>query len=194
MIKLCFLLVLFVALHSLLADFRVKDWFKIKLGSAFRFYRIAYNLLFLFLLVNIICSLRLVQQNDYLFQPTTAIHIMAIAIVVIGVVLMIISFSSFDISEFFGFSYLSNTHQVYEKLRIKGPYKYVRHPLYFATFVLFAGLFLLQPSLLNMGIVIFLYAYTYLGALLEEKKLEKIFGQDYTDYKKKVKMIIPFII
>ena len=193
MIILFVLLVLFGVLHSVLADLRVKEWFKGRMGEAFKFYRVAYNIFFAAMLGGIIYILAVTQQPVYVFNPTKTLQYGAIALVIIGTILMIVSFASFDLSEFIGFSYLGEREQKIEKLRIGGLYKYVRHPLYFAIFVLFAGLFLLHPTQMNLVAVGFMYFYTYVGATLEEKKLMQVFGADYVNYRKRVKMLIPFI-
>lgn len=78
------------------------------------------------------------------------------------------------------------------KLIIKGPYKYVRHPSY-------SGLLmeLLGASLAISNWISFILTFCFmLPALIyrikaEEKELLKQFGQDYIDYKRKTKMLIP---
>ncbi len=186
--------VVFGLLHSLLADLKVKAWFQGKLGKAFGFYRIAYNLLFVSLL-GVIAWLLITQTADTLLYTTSTIsNIVAGVIAVAGFGLMAASMAKFDMGEFLGWSYLNpQPNKQVETLRTDGLYKYVRHPLYFGTFAFVLGLFLLWPTAINLLSVVFLYVYTYIGALLEERKLEQIFGSNYTEYKKKVKMLVPYI-
>ena len=78
------------------------------------------------------------------------------------------------------------------RLIIKGPYKYVRHPSY-------SGLLmeLLGASLALFNWISFILIFCFMLPPLiyriktEEKELIKQFGQDYIDYKKKTKMLVP---
>ena len=78
------------------------------------------------------------------------------------------------------------------KLIIKGPYKYVRHPSY-------SGLLLelLGASLAVFNWISFTLTFCFMLPPLiyrvkaEEKELIKQFGQNYIDYKKKTKMLVP---
>ena len=91
--------------------------------------------------------------------------------------------------------YLSRTIEVQENQKVidTGLYKIVRHPMYFATLLLFLSMPLILGSVISF--VIFL-AYPFIIAKRiknEEEVLEKeLVG--YIDYKKKVKYkMIPFI-
>lgn len=74
-----------------------------------------------------------------------------------------------------------------------GVYKYVRHPAYLGTFLLSIGISLIFSSfygfLLMLG-VLFSYLYRINN---EERMLLKEFGDEYRDYKRRTKKIIPFI-
>jgi methanethiol S-methyltransferase len=77
------------------------------------------------------------------------------------------------------------------KLMMDGLHRFVRHPLYFATFLFIWGLFIILPylSLLICNLVVTIY--TLIGIRFEEAKLEKEFGESYKQYKARVPMIIP---
>ena len=76
---------------------------------------------------------------------------------------------------------------------IKGLNAYVRNPLYFGIIIFIFGYFIHQPTWMNFVSLIIIYAYLYIGTALEEKKLETVFGEEYRQYKKRVKMLIPFL-
>jgi len=74
-------------------------------------------------------------------------------------------------------------------LRIEGPYRYSRHPVYF-----FSIMFLLfRPAMDLFYLTVFLciVIYFYIGSFYEEKKLIKNFGKIYSRYKESVPRIFP---
>jgi protein-S-isoprenylcysteine O-methyltransferase Ste14 len=75
-----------------------------------------------------------------------------------------------------------------------GPYQWVRHPSYLGAFMAIVG----APVFLNAywAILVAFIAMTiayYLRIGVEEKMLSSYFGEQYLDYKKQTKRIIPFI-
>jgi len=74
-------------------------------------------------------------------------------------------------------------------LRIEGPYRYSRHPIYFfsITFLLFRPVM----DLFYLTFFICIVAYFYIGSYYEEKKLVRQFGEVYENYKKEVPRILP---
>jgi len=80
-----------------------------------------------------------------------------------------------------------------ETLVIQGPYKYVRHPLYFDVVLLMVGWWLLLDySFLLLSAIFLLLWFNYIVAPFEEKELKAIFGEQYERYSKEVPRIIPF--
>jgi protein-S-isoprenylcysteine O-methyltransferase Ste14 len=85
---------------------------------------------------------------------------------------------------------LTNDHQLVRT----GPYRWVRHPSYLGAFMAIVG----APVFLNAGwatliaVVSMTIAY-YLRIGVEEQMLSSYFGEQYLDYKKHTKRIIPFI-
>ena len=78
-----------------------------------------------------------------------------------------------------------------EKLVTEGVYSYVRHPQYAGLFLVTVGFLLQWPSitmLIMWPILMFSY---YRLALREEKDVEKIFGRQYEEYRKRVPAFIP---
>ena len=88
----------------------------------------------------------------------------------------------------------TNTTQT-QKLVIKGPYKYCRNPMTFGYYLMFLGIGFLINSLsyiilISSLVLILLIIYIKLD---EENKLEKRFGEDYLQYKRKTSFMIPWI-
>ncbi|MBS7649152.1 hypothetical protein KEJ17_05870 [Candidatus Bathyarchaeota archaeon] len=80
-----------------------------------------------------------------------------------------------------------------EPLIVKGPYRYVRHPLYLGVVLFVLGLFLvLDYSFLLVSAILLLLWFNFVVASFEEKELKAIFGEQYNQYSKEVPKIIPF--
>ena len=77
------------------------------------------------------------------------------------------------------------------RLVTEGVYSHVRHPQYSALFLITLGFLIQWPSfstLIMWPILIFAY---YRLALREEKEVEKEFGKEYEEYRRKVPAFIP---
>jgi len=80
-----------------------------------------------------------------------------------------------------------------ETLVVQGPYRHVRHPLYFDVVVLMIGWWLLLDySFLLLSAILLLLWFNFVVAPFEEKELKAIFGEQYERYSKEVPRIIPF--
>ena len=81
-----------------------------------------------------------------------------------------------------------------KKLVTSGPYCYTRNPMVFGAFMMYLGVSLYLNSIMDVICVTsFLVIMTVFLKFSEEKRLERDFGQEYTEYRKKVPMIFPFI-
>jgi protein-S-isoprenylcysteine O-methyltransferase Ste14 len=67
-------------------------------------------------------------------------------------------------------------------LIVRGPYQWVRHPIYFFQIVMLSGVALLLPTLLSLIILATHYVCARLKAWDEEKYLTKLHGEVYRDY------------
>lgn len=74
-----------------------------------------------------------------------------------------------------------------------GIYKYIRHPLYSSLIFLGAGCFLKNPSLLATSLFVVTAVFVYATARIEENENLLKFGVDYVFYRKKSKMLVPFL-
>lgn len=80
-----------------------------------------------------------------------------------------------------------------EPLVITGPYRYVRHPLYFGVVVLVLGWWLLLGyTFLLFSAIFLLLWYNFVLTPFEEKELKAVFGEQYEQYMKEVPRMIPF--
>lgn len=77
-------------------------------------------------------------------------------------------------------------------LALKGPYRWVRHPLYLFMIVMIWSF--PEPTLDRMLFNVLWSLWIIIGTLLEERDLVREFGEDYRRYQKTVPMIVPFKI
>lgn len=81
-----------------------------------------------------------------------------------------------------------------QELITKGPYSIIRHPIYAGVLLLFLGFTLSFSSILgSIFITIPLFIVFRKRLVLEEQLLTETFGDEYQDYKKKTKRLVPFI-
>ena len=67
----------------------------------------------------------------------------------------------------------------------------VRNPLYLSVLLIYIAFLLLSISLISIGFFIIIFLVYNRMVNYEEKKLEKIFGNEFLEYKKKVPKWIP---
>jgi protein-S-isoprenylcysteine O-methyltransferase Ste14 len=181
--------------HSLLASEKIKSWFKKIFGDLIAFYRLLYNLFGLF-------SLYLIYEFSPkphiiiydLPNPYDLIILVPQFLSLAGVIWVFkyICFREFlgldQIKRFLEKRYTTELDEEFT-LRIEGPYRYSRHPIYFfsITFLLFRPVM----DLFYLTFFICIVAYFYIGSYYEEKKLVRQFGEVYENYKKEVPGIFP---
>ncbi len=183
------LFALFGYIHSLLASIKIKVWIKKRFGELISFYRLLYNIFGL-------VSLYII----YLLSPKPHVTIYDLPNPY-DLIILIPQFLSFaglfwafryicfreflgidQIKRYFEKNYSTELDEEYT-LRIEGPYKYTRHPVYFfsITFLLFRPVM----DLFYLTFFVCIVAYFYIGSYYEEKKLVKQFGDIYKEYRKK---------
>lgn len=84
---------------------------------------------------------------------------------------------------------LLDDHQIIQS----GPYAFVRHPMYFGAWTFMFGLLLLYPTWMILILLVSMLASFSGRARREEIALAERFGDAWIDYKKRTKLIIPFI-
>ncbi len=184
--------------HTLLASLELKRILVRRLGKKIAFYRLFYNL---FATVEFFAILYVIPKIDItLYDLSFPYDIIVFGIQVLAFAGLVWTGLSFDWKEFLGITqvlrYFEGTYEIEDldekpEFRISGPFKYMRHPVYFFS-ILFIGA---RPSMDVTYFVLFLSstAYFIIGAYFEEKKLIKIFGETYIEYKKNVPFIFPKI-
>ncbi len=76
----------------------------------------------------------------------------------------------------------------------RGPYAYVRHPIYSGVLLMGIGTALHHGTLGGFVLVLLVFAVFWLRALEEERLLTEHFPTQYSDYRARVKALIPYLI
>jgi protein-S-isoprenylcysteine O-methyltransferase Ste14 len=89
--------------------------------------------------------------------------------------------------------YYSYGLQTPERITKNGIYKYVRHPCYFAMLLYGIGTPLIFSSFYGFLITLAFIPFVLYRMKIEETMLLRKFGDEYRDYMKRSKRLIPFI-
>jgi protein-S-isoprenylcysteine O-methyltransferase Ste14 len=198
-VDVCLIIILFALfgfLHSVLASDRIKQILTERYGNLIAFYRLFYNLGSLILLYLIFKSMP--EPRLLLYDLPKPFDLIILIPQFLSLAGLIWASRYFSFKEFIGTSQISrwlhNEYDVSEldeklTLKINGPYKFCRHPLYLFSILFLA--FRAEMDLFYLTALVCIIAYFYIGSVFEEKKLVKKFGQIYTDYQQSVPRIFP---
>jgi protein-S-isoprenylcysteine O-methyltransferase Ste14 len=78
-------------------------------------------------------------------------------------------------------------------MRVDGPYRHTRNPLYLGTLLHVFGLVMLMPPSGAVFLVATIWIFQYRLALAEEPFLTKTFGAAYVEYAKRVPRFLPML-
>lgn len=180
--------IVYCVLHSVLAATRVKLRMEKWWGKGFRFYRIAYTIFsFVGLIAILLCQVSI--HSPLLFYSNGIVLWSGVVLAAIGSSLIMLNIFKYFM-QLSGVRWLTQ-ERPQAKLERKGFHRYVRHPLYFSTFLFIWALWLVYPYLSLLIANIIITGYTLIGLQFEEKKLLSEFGEEYKTYRHEVPMIIP---
>lgn len=189
---------LFGITHSILASTKIKEKIIEQVGERIAFYRLFYNIISL---ITFLVVYELSPKPDVrIYDLHYPFDILILGIQILGLIGFFWSASFIDSKEFLGISqiirYMNSQYDCNdkdEKLTMikRGPFRYVRHPIYFFSIVFLSG----RPEM-DLFYAVFLFcmiSYFIIGSYREEKKLIEIFGVEYTEYQKNTARLIPLI-
>jgi methanethiol S-methyltransferase len=211
--------ILFGILHSFLASFKVKNFIARHVKNSMPFYRLAYNLFSLWLLFFFYERLPRPDIELFELKFPWDIIILIPQFLSLAGIIWTFRFFSFgeflgisQLKRWLNGSFKSepgiivtsddgqtpvsipdsNTKDVLDEiltLKIEGPYKVVRHPLYLFTIIFL----ILRPTmdLFYLVFLIFIITYFYIGSFYEERKLVAVFGDQYKKYQDSVPRLFP---
>lgn len=182
-----------VGVYGLVHSFLASNWFKERLRGWFgpsvdRWYRLAYNLFAtLSLLPVLVLPAILPDQPLYTIAPPWLYF--SVAGQLAAVIILILGLMQTGVWSFVGLRQLMKPNTEPDMMVVSGLYRYVRHPLYTAglLFIWLSPVMTVNLLALNLGFT----AYLIVGAIVEEHKLRREFGQAYARYQEKTPMLIP---
>jgi protein-S-isoprenylcysteine O-methyltransferase Ste14 len=185
--------VIYAAVHSLLASLEAKEWARRNLGpTADHWYRLAYNA-FAAISGLPILALLYILPDESIYQVPSPWILLTAAGQLIGILIIIIGIWQTDLWHFVGIRQIvTGETSDTQPLVITGLYRWMRHPLYTGGLLL---IWLVPTMTVNLlTIFIWLTIYLIVGARLEERRLIDEFGDDYREYQKRVPMLLPRIL
>ena len=81
-----------------------------------------------------------------------------------------------------------------DRIVVRGPYRWVRNPMYLGHLIFFAGLALALESGLGAALFAFHVAWFQRRVREDEERLGTLFGESYRDYCRRVKRWIPGVL
>ena len=180
-------------LHSAMISVAVIEYLKKRLGPAFRFYRLFYNLIAILTLIPVLIIAYSIQ-TQVIFQWNGYLRIGQVILLGIAVLMFFLGGRKYDVRQMLGIKQikegtsnkaLTDTGE----LDTSGVLGITRHPWYLAA-ILFIWARQLDASAILLNVI--LTAYLIVGTYLEEKKLVGEFGEKYLAYQKQVSMLIPY--
>lgn len=177
---------LFAFAHSLFAS----QWVKRRLtgwsvGEP-RAYRLTYNLASLVLFAWVMAAYR-TSPVLYFVPGVWSLVMYLLQVIILGILVSCVRQTG--MADFLGLKGRGTGERSAPRLVTGGWYAVVRHPLY-----LFSILFLvLNPVMTGQWFLLAILSTVYfvVGALIEEKRLMRLFGDEYRRYRREVPFIIP---
>jgi len=176
-------------IHSLTAGLGFKTWLVRALGPDFaRAYRIVYNLFSVLTFLPLLWLLMILPGRVlYVISPPWTI--VSGLLQLFAAILLLIGVFQTDPLDFIGLRSLIRPVQSTPRLVTTGLYRWVRHPLYFAGLLYIWLTPVMSDTLLTFYAT--LTVYIIVGAIFEERKLLREFGQEYVEYRARTPFLIP---
>jgi methanethiol S-methyltransferase len=183
---------LWCVVHSLLIAPAVTHGLQRRIGSAYRYYRLAYNVVALVSLAAVVwfqmtLPRTVLLPETLLHMPWTLVWLLPLG----GAAFFFWSGArAYDLRVFLGFAQLRSLPSSSPgTLQLHGILRRVRHPWYTATILLLLAWF--DGTEVTLVTRVVLIVYTIIGAVLEERKLVTEYPETYRRYQRAVPMLVP---
>ena len=192
-LMLSLLVIAWCVLHSAMISVSVTEYFKKRLRSKFRFYRLFFNLLAVLTLIPVALFAYSIQAQT-IFHWDGYMRIGQVLLLVVAVLLFFLGGRHYNVRQVLGIKQIKegNSSKAITdtgELDTSGLLGITRHPWYLATILLIWAR-QMDASVLFVNVI--LTSYLFVGTVLEEKKLIREFGEKYEVYQNRVSMLIPF--
>lgn len=180
----------YCGLHSWLASLRCKAWCAARWPAAMRYYRLAFNLSSVLLLIPVVILLA-EASGPKLWQWSGVLSWLMPGLTLAAVVAFAMSLRDYDLSQFSGSAQLRQQQldpEQQARFQLGWWHRRVRHPWYFFALVILWSRELDAAQLLTCSLVTL---YLVLGSWLEERKLKLQFGEPYRRYCRLVPGLVP---
>lgn len=180
----------YFALHSILASLAVKRWVAATFPNLMPYYRLAFNILAVLLLLPILW-LTYRDPGPVLWRWQGIAAWLANGLALAAMFGFLLTLRSYDMREFLGFRQLKfHVRKVedQEHFHLSPFHRFVRHPWYFFGLVIIWTRDMYAATLLSSVIISLYFA---IGSRLEEKKLLVYHGDTYRRYMARVPGLIP---
>lgn len=180
---------LYGILHSFLASRGAKEWARKQFGEQVfdRTYRLFFNFVGVITLLPIL-FLVVWLPNQPLYSVPVFWRPFMLAGQVAAVLILTAALNKTDALDFAGLRQLGKKAEA-PPLIVDGVYRWMRHPLYTGS-MLFLWL-IPEVSVDFFALNIAFTLYFIIGAIFEERKLERYFGKAYQEYKARTPMFVP---
>ena len=127
---------------------------------------------------------------DFSILPNTFyIMILGLAITVLGLILTLSARISLG-TNWSGAVTFKENHKLIEK----GPYAFVRHPIYSGILLMGLGTIIFVGNFIGVIGLVLLFISLFIKLKQEEKLMIEHFKKEYIDYKKRTKALIPYLL
>ncbi len=180
-------------LHSGMISVSVTEYLHKRVGPAFRFYRLFFNVVSALTLVPVVLYASSLRTGP-IFRWDGYMRLIQVLLLGTAALLFFLGSLRYDAGRLLGFKQIPERTSNKEitgagELDTSGVLSIVRHPWYLATILLiWARQLDISAILVNAILTFYLIAGTY----LEENKLIREFGEEYRAYQRRVSMLIPF--
>jgi protein-S-isoprenylcysteine O-methyltransferase Ste14 len=185
--------IVWCSLHSALISIPVTEYLKRKLREGFRFYRLFYNAFSLATLIPLLLYSASIRQEP-VFRWEGPLGAIPYVLLVTGIGLFYIGGRNYSLLQFLGITQIkrgagNHSMSAYNSFVVSDIHRMIRHPWYLGgILIVWSGDLSLSTILNNMVIT----SYFIIGAILEERKLVREFGESYREYQRNVSMLLPY--
>ncbi len=177
--------------HSLFASASLKRGLRVVLGrGVMRVYRLFYTLWATLTFLPVLYLLWKLPDAP-LYRLPSPWDTVGYGVQMVGLLLGAWSLLVTDVWAFIGLKQLSSAtpNESVERLTVKGPYAWVRHPMYTGTLFILWGA--ASMSLNRLAFTLAVTLYFIVGGYFEERKLLAQFGEPYAAYLRRTPMLLP---